>query len=388
DIALSWLVYRLTGSAFLLGAVIFCKQIPNFLLGPATGLVADRYNKRRVIITMQMMAMLQAAMLAILVLTDQIQVWQIFCLSFLLGVGNAFDITARQSFIIDMVDEPGDLNNAIALNSITFNVARLIGPSIAALLLAFLGEGVCFLINAVSFLGVIAALLAMHIPPKEGQLNEEKKSVFHEMQEGYLYAYQFPPIRYTLLLVGLVSFMGLPYTVLMPIFVTEVFFEGPELLGLLMGSIGLGAICGAAFLASRPNVAGLENMIPLATGVFGIALLTFSQTKLVWLAFVILFFAGLGMILQSASSNTLLQTVVEDDKRGRIMGLFSMANSGMLPFGSLLAGFLANQIGAPATAFIGGLSCLIGALLFANRLPKIREYLNLIYVRLGIIQNE
>jgi MFS family permease len=182
--------------------------------------------------------------------------------------------------------------------------------------------------------------------------------------------------------------MGLPYTVLMPIFVTEVFSEGPELLGLLMGSIGLGAICGAAFLASRPNVAGLENMIPLATGVFGIALLTFSQTKLVWLAFVILFFAGLGMILQSASSNTLLQTVVEDDKRGRIMGLFSMANSGMLPFGSLLAGFLANQIGAPATAFIGGLSCLIGALLFANRLPKIREYLNLIYIRLGIIPNE
>lgn len=374
DVALIWLIYRLSGSAFLLGTVFFCKQIPNFILGPLSGLVADRYNRRRIIIAMQTFAMVQAVLLAVLVLTDSIQIWHILVLSVLLGITSTFDLTARQAFIIDMVETQEDLNNAIALNSIVFNTARLIGPSIAAALLVLVGEGICFLLNAVSFIGVIAALWAMRLPPQANY--SISKSVLCEIQEGYKYAYHFPPIRYILLLISLVSLMALPYTViLIPVFSTEVFAGGPQTLGFLMAATGLGAICGAAILAARSSAAGLEKVIPLATAVLGIALVVFSQVRLIGLAVVILFFAGLGMIIQSASSNTLLQTVVDEDKRGRIMGLYSMANSGMAPFGNLLAGALVTQMGAPVTALIGGISCLTGAFLFARRLPQIRQHL-------------
>ena len=374
DVALIWLIYRLSGSALLLGTVFFCKQIPNFILGPLSGLAADRYNRRRIIIAMQTFAMVQAVLLAVLVLTDSIQIWHILVLSVLLGITSTFDLTARQAFIIDMVETQADLNNAIALNSIVFNTARLIGPSIAAALLVLVGEGICFLLNAVSFVSVIAALWAMRLPP---QVNYPiSKSVLCEIRAGYKYAYHFPPIRYILLLISLVSLMALPYTViLIPVFSTEVFAGGAQTLGFLMAATGLGAICGAAILAARSSAAGLEKVIPLATAVLGIALVVFSQVRLIGLAVVILFFAGLGMIIQSASSNTLLQTVVDEDKRGRIMGLYSMANSGMAPFGNLLAGVLVTQMGAPVTALIGGISCLTGAFLFARRLPQIRQHL-------------
>lgn len=374
DVALIWLIYRLAGSALLLGTVFFCKQIPNFILGPLSGLAADRYNRRRIIIAMQTLAMVQAVLLAVLVLTDSIQIWHILVLSVLLGITSTFDLTARQAFIIDMVETQEDLNNAIALNSIVFNTARLIGPSIAAALLVLVGEGICFLLNAVSFIGVIAALWAMRLPPQANY--SISKSVLYEIREGYKYAYHFPPIRYILLLISLVSLMALPYTViLIPAFSTEVFAGGPQTLGFLMAATGLGAICGAAILAARSSAAGLEKVIPLASAVLGIALMVFSQVRLIGLAVVILFFAGLGMIIQSASSNTLLQTVVDEDKRGRIMGLYSMANSGVAPFGNLLAGVLVTQMGAPVTALIGGIACLTGAVLFARRLPRIRQHL-------------
>ncbi len=374
DIALSWLVYRLTGSAFLLGAIIFCKQIPNFLLSPLSGLLADRYNRHHIIIVTQTLAMGQAFLIAGLMLTGWIQVWQIFCLSLLLGIINAVDITARQAFIVDMVEGPEDLTNAIALNSITFNVARLVGPSVAGILLAMVGEGICFLINAVSFLGVLVVLCAMRISPKPP--NKRHCSVFQDIREGCAYVYRFPSIKYIILLMALVSFMGLPYLTLMPIFATQVYAGNSSTLGLFMSAIGGGAICGATFLAARPNTDYMEKFIPFAGALFGGALLIFSQLNSVWLGVLTLFFAGLGMITQSASSNTLLQTMIDEDKRGRVMGFYSMAHSGMPPFGNLLAGFLAGQIGAPMTLFWGGVFCILGAVAFLRKLPMIQEYIN------------
>src|SRR5713101_2612297 len=352
QIAMSWLVYRLTGSAFLLGIVGFASQLPAFLVSPFAGVLADRLNRHRMIIATQVLAMVQATALAILTLTGVIEIWHILVLSLFLGLINAFDIPTRQAFLLEMVKNREDLGNAIALNSSMFNGARLIGPAIAGVVIAAVGEGICFLLNAVSFIAVIAALLAMNIPPRHKE--DQRVGVLEGFKEGLLYAFGFSPIRSILLLLALVSVMGMPYTVLMPVVAGKILHGGPHTLGFLMGSIGLGALTGAMYLASRKTIVGLGRWIPTAATIFGSGLIAFSFSRVLWLSMLLLFVAGFGLMVQMASSNTILQTISEDNKRGRVMSFYAMAFMGMAPFGSLLAGSLASKIGVPATLSVNG----------------------------------
>lgn len=377
DIAINWLIYQLTGSPLMLGTVNFCNKIPGLLLGPFAGLLVDRFSRHKIIIFTQTMSMLQAFIMAILVLTDRIEVWHVMALGTLLGCIQAFDLPARHAFIFDMLDNREDMNNAIALNSIIINASRLVGPSIAGILIAVVGEGICFLLNAGSFIAVIAALLAMRI--REQPIVSTQKSILCELREGFSYAYYFPPIRYLFFLLWIICFLGMPYIVLMPIFADQVLGGGSYILGFLFSAVGMGAICGAFFLAARANIAGLENIIPVAAGTFGLSLAVFSQNTSVGLALGIMFFAGSGMIMHSIATNTLLQTMVEDDKRGRIMSMYSMAFQGLTPMGSLLAGFLAENIGVPATEGLFGMVCVAGAIAFYNCLPKMKEHMKEVY---------
>jgi MFS family permease len=382
-VALGWLVYRLTGSAFLLGLVGFASQIPAFLLTPFAGVWVDRLNRHRILITTQTCALLQATALSILVLTDVVQVWQVMVLGVFLGIINAFDMPARQAFVVEMVEKKEDLSNAIALNSSLFNGARLIGPTVAGVLIAAFGEGICFLLNAVSYLAVIVALLMMHHihKPREGR----PKRIFAELKEGFRYAFSFPPIRSIILLIGVISMLGMGYAVLMPIFASEILQGGPRTLGFLMGATGVGAMLGALYMASRKSVVGLERVIGLASIIFGVALVAFSLSPLLWLSLVILFLLGFGMMSQMASCNTLLQTVVDDDKRGRVMSLYGTAFMGLAPFGSLLVGSIANWIGAPYALLLSGAVCTVSALLFVRQTPRMTQYIQPIYVKLGIM---
>jgi MFS family permease len=383
SVALGWLVYRLTDSAFLLGLVGFSSQIPTFVLASFAGVLADRYNKHRIIITTQILAMVQAFILAFLTLSGSIQIWHIILLSLFSGLINAFDMPTRQSFVIDMVDDRNDLPNAIALNSSVFNAARLIGPTIAGFLIAALGEGFCFLINALSFLTVIAALLMMKIPQKEN--NHQNEKLLEGMKEGIKYAYNFKPIRALLLLIGLVSLTGMPYTVLMPVFAKDILHGNSQTLGFLFGAVGTGAFIGAIYLASRKSVLGLGKWIAIAASIFSLGLLFFSFSRNIYLSVVLMLFTGFGMMMQMASTNTLLQTLVDDDKRGRVMSLYVMAFMGTAPFGSFMAGTLASTIGAPYTVLSSGVICLIGALIFYKNLPELRKHIRPIYVKKGIL---
>ena len=383
QVAMSWLVYRLTGSAFLLGVVGFVGQIPTFLLAPVAGVLADRWDKRRLLIATQTLSMLQAAALAFFVLAGTVQVWQIVTLSLILGIISTFDIPARQSFIVEMVDNREDLGNAIALNSSMFNAARLIGPSIAGLLVAAVGEGICFIVNAFSYLAVIVALAAMRLTP--GKPEKARRHILHELREGVGYAFGFSPIRSILLLIALVSLMGMPYSILMPVFARDILHGGPHTFGFLMAASGCGALASTVYLASRKNVLGLGRIIVMATTLFGAGIIAFSFSGSLPLSLLFLCITGFGGMALIASSNTILQTIVEDDKRGRVMSLFTMAFIGMAPFGSLIAGSLANTIGARNTLLIGGVSCLAGGALFAVILPKIRKKIRPIYVKMGII---
>jgi MFS family permease len=383
QVAMSWLVYRLTGSAFLLGVVGFMSQIPTFLLAPVAGVLADRWDKRRLLITTQTLSMIQAAALAFFVLAKAVQVWQIVALSLVLGIINTFDIPARQSFIVDMVDNREDLGNAIALNSSMFNAARLIGPSIAGLLVAAVGEGICFIINALSYLAVIVALVAMRLKP--GKLKRARRHILHELREGISYAFGFSPIRSILLLIALVSLMGMPYSILMPVFARDILHGGAHTFGFLMAAAGCGALVSTVYLASRKSVLGLGRIIVIATFFFGAGIIAFAFSNALCLSLACLCLTGFGAMALIASSNTILQTVVEDDKRGRVMSLFTMAFMGMAPFGSLITGALANIIGARNTLLIGGVSCLAGGVLFAFYLPKLRKKIRPIYVKMGIL---
>lgn len=383
QIAMIWLVYRLTHSAFLLGLVGFSGQMPTFLVSPFAGVLADRLNRHRIIIATQTLAMIQATVLAILTLTGSITVVHIVLLSIFMGLINAFDIPTRQSFILEMIENKEDLGNAIALNSSMFNSARLLGPSIAGIVIAAIGEGMCFLVNAVSFIAVIIALLAMRIPPRERP--PQSQGVLHGFKEGFKYAFGFVPIRYILLLLALVSLMGMPYAVLMPIFAKDILHGGPQTLGFLMGATGIGALTGAMTLASRKSIAGLSGWIPRAASLFGVGLIAFSLSRSIWLSIVLLFFVGFGMMVQMASSNSILQTISDDDKRGRVMSFYTMAFMGMTPFGSLYAGSLASQIGAPYTLTLSGIACILGALAFTRKLPLLREKIRPIYMKIGII---
>jgi MFS family permease len=386
QIALNWLVYRLTDSAFLLGLVAFTGRIPTFLLASLAGVWIDRWNRHRILVVTQTLAMTQAFLLAFLVLTGMITVWQIIGLSLFLGLINAFDAPARQAFLVDMIGKREDLGNAIALNSSMVNGARLVGPSLAGILIAAAGEGVCFLLNGLSFLAVIASLLAMKMNPRKTKV--ENPQFLQGLKAGFSYAFGFAPIRSLLLLLGLISFMGMPYTVLMPVFVRDILHGGPHSFGYLMGAAGAGALGGAFFLASRKTVLGLGKIIVVSSIIFGIGLIGFSLSRFFFLSLLLLVWTGFGMMVQMASGNTVLQTIVDEDKRGRVMSFYTMSFMGMVPFGGLFAGSLASQIGAPATVMMGGFACLLGAILFARKLPSLRRMVRPIYVDKGIIQEK
>jgi MFS family permease len=383
-IATSWLVYRLTRSALLLGLVGFAGQIPSFLLAPVAGVLVDRWNRHRLLVATQVLAMLQSAALAVLALTGVINIWHVLALSAFQGVINAFDMPGRQAFVVEMVDKREDLGNAIALNSSMVNAARLLGPSIGGVLIAAVGEGWCFFWDAVSYLAVLASLLLMRLAPRPHPTVAGKK-VLADLREGWTYVAGSPPIRSILLLLALVSLVGMPYTVLMPVFASKILHGGPHTLGFLMAATGVGALSGAVFLANRRSVLGLGKVIPLMAGLFGAGLIGFSLSRTLWLSIPLLLVTGLGFMVQMAASNTLLQTLVEDDKRGRVMSFYTMAFMGTTPFGSLFAGSLASRIGAPRTLLLGGVGCIAAALWFASLLPRLRELVRPLYVRMGIL---
>ena len=382
-IALPWIVYHMTGSEFLLGLVGFTSQLPSFLLAPFAGVLTDRWSRYRVLMVTQIISMLQATVLAWLSLSGSLEIWHIVLLSTILGCINAFDMPARHSFVIDMVEDKEDLGNAIALNSMMFNGARLIGPSIAGIVLASTGEGICFLLNAISYLFVITSLLLMHVPQREMKKKETK--IFSELKEGLNYTFGFPPIKHIILLLGIVSLMGASYQVLMPVFAKQVLNGDSHTFGYLMSAAGAGAMLGAIFLASREEVLKLGRLIPSATGLLSLGLISLSFTSSFYISLILIFFTGLGMMLQTAASNTILQTITDDDKRGRVMSFYTMAIMGTAPFGSLLAGWMAKMIGTPWTLFAGGLICLIGTVIFFERLPLLRKIVHPVYVRMGII---
>ncbi len=382
-VATAWLVYRLTGSAFLLGLVSFASQIPILFLGPFAGVWVDRLNRHRVLVVTQVLSMLESFALAVLALTHIITVGEIIWLNLFQGAVNAFDMPARQAFVIEMVEHPEDLGNAIALNSSLVNAARLIGPSVAGLIIAAVGEGYCFLIDGFSYMAVIASLLAMVIVMRHAEHKHE--SVLAELREGWNYVCGFRPIWSILLLLALISLVGMPYTTLMPIFAGKILHGGAHTLGFLMAAVGVGALIGAVTLAARKTVLGLGRVIPATAAGFGAGLMAFSQSPWFWLSMVLMVGTGFCFMQQMASSNTILQTIVENKKRGRVMSFYAMSFQGVAPFGSLIAGAAASRIGAPLTLMIGGGVCICGGALFALQLPALRQLIRPIYARIGII---
>ncbi len=382
-IATSWLVYRLTHSAFLLGVAGFSLQIPILLLGPFAGVWVDRLDRHRVLVITQVLSMIQSFWLAVLALSGRITVKEIIALSLLQGAINAFDMPARQAFVVQMVEDRADLSNAIALNSSMVNGARLIGPSLAGIIIAAFGEGYCFLIDGFSYIAVIISLLLMHI--SQQPVRPRESDVLHELRDGWNYVTHFAPIRSILLLLALISLVGMPYTVLMPIFAAKVLHGGAHTLGFLMAASGVGALVGALVLATRRSVVGLGRVIAMTAAGFGAGLIAFASSRWLLLSLGLLMVTGFCMMTQMASTNTILQTIVEEDKRGRVMSFYSMAFQGAAPFGSLIAGAAAARIGAPHTLMIGGSLCVVGAVWFSTELPKIRAIVRPIYRKMGII---
>ena len=369
NIAQAWLVYRLTGSSVLLGAVSFAGQIPIFFLAPLGGIVADRRSRRRIVIGTQTASMLLAFALAGLTLTKTVHVWHVFVLASLLGAVNAFDIPARQSFQVEMVGK-ADLMNAIALNSSMFNASRVIGPAIAGILVAAIGEGWCFFANAVSYIAVITGLLLMNVEEHERGVTGE--SPLESVVEGFRFVIRNLPIRAILMLLGVVSLTGMPYTVLMPIFADRILHGGPRALGWLMGCAGVGALAAALRLASRTELKGLNRWLPAASFAFGVTLIGFAWSRVFWLSACILVLVGFSMMIEMASSNTLIQSMVPDELRGRVMSVYSMVFMGLAPFGALLAGVVAGRIGAPWTVTASGIVCMTAAFVYRTQLARIR----------------
>jgi MFS family permease len=388
-LATGWLAYHLAGpdgKAILLGVVGFAGQSPTFFLAPFVGVLIDRWDRHRVLVLTQAVFGVVSALLAALAfsgLEGPPAVALLIGLSLVAGLVNALDMPARQAFLIEMVSRKEDLANAIALNSTLVNGARLVGPSLAGVLIAVAGEGWCFLVDAVSYLAVIAALLAMKVTPRPHA--SRPTAIWQGVREGFRYVFGFAPIRDLLLLLALVSLAGMPYTVLMPIFAIDILEGGPYALGFLSAASGVGALVGALFLASRQTILGLGRTIVVATTVFGVGLVGFGLSRQLWLSLVLMLLTGFGLMVQMAASNTILQTIADEDKRGRVMSFYSMAFLGMAPFGSLLAGALARYLGAPGTVLAGGLACIAGGLLFAFRLPRLRAIARPVYQRLGIL---
>ncbi|MFZ0036425.1 MAG: MFS transporter [Candidatus Acidiferrales bacterium] len=369
NVAQSWLVYRMTGSALLLGTVGFAGQIPVFILAPLGGMVADRWNRQRVVILTQTISMVLALALAGLTLKSVITVWEIMVLAVLLGAVNAFDIPARQAFLMDMVGRE-DLMNAIALNSSMFNGARVVGPAVAGILVAWIGEGWCFFANAISYIAVIVGLLLMKLShPKREKVTA---SPYEHIAEGFRFVQSTKPIRALLLLLGCISLFALPYSVLMPIFADRILHGGARGFGILMGSAGLGALGGALTLAMRTGMRGLGRWIATSCAAFGTALIAFSLSRSFWLSAILLVPVGYSVMLQTSASNTLLQAMSPDRLRGRVLAVYSMMFMGMAPIGALLAGAVAKHIGAPTTVCLGGIGAIVGAIFFTRVLPQFR----------------
>jgi MFS family permease len=382
QVASSWLIYRLTNSALLLGLAGFASQAPLFVLGPFAGVIVDRLDRRRVLLITQACAMLQSSLLAYFALRGTIGVTHILALNLFQGLVNALDMPARQSMLVDLLEDRADLPNAVALNSSMVNVARLLGPSVAGVLIAAVGEGACFLIDAVSYVAVIASLLAMRVGSRPLLVSAR---VLTQLREGVRYALGFPPIRALLTLLGLASLMGMPYATLMPMIVRKLFHGDATLLGFMTASSGLGALAAALYLASRSTVVGLGRVIALGAALFGASLLGLALSRSALLSALLLVLTGFSMMIQMASSNTILQTIVDEQQRGRVMSLYGVAVFGMAPFGSLLAGTLADRIGPSATLALGGAVCLLNAARFARQLPLLRTHIRPIYQRLGIV---
>ena len=388
-VATSWLVYRLTGSALLLGTVSFAGQIPTFLFAPFAGVLVDRVNRRKLLVWTQVLAGIQSLALAALTLARIITIHEIIVLSIFQGLINAFDMPGRQSFLVQMVSgdtgkpDKQDLSNAIALNSSIVNVARLIGPAIAGVVIAAVGEGYCFAIDGASYIAVVASLLMMRVPPL--LIQRATSSMLEQLREGWSYVVHFRPIRTILSLFALLSLMGMPFMVLMPIFASQVLHGGAHTLGYLMGASGVGALISAISLALRKSVRGLTTMIQIAAVMFGSGLILFGLSHRLMLSLLLMIVVGFGMMQGLAASNTVIQTLVPEDKRGRVMSYYTMAFVGMAPFGSLLAGALAHRFGASHAVMITGAFCLIGAAWYTTQLRSIRVIMRPIYVEMGII---
>ncbi|HXT17963.1 MAG TPA: MFS transporter [Gemmatimonadaceae bacterium] len=382
-VATSWLVYRLTHSALLLGVVGFAGQIPTLLLAPFAGVLVDRWDRHRILVWTQVLSALQSLALAILAFTGAIDVAWILVLQVVQGLINAFDTPARQSFVVHMVDDRADLPNAIALNSTMVNGSRIIGPSIGGVIIAAMGESWCFLIDAISYVAVIISLLMMRV--KRDAPASTRAGMLSELRDGYRYVSGFPPVRSALILLAVVSCMGMPYSVLMPMIASTTLHGGAHTLGFLMTASGLGAVAGALYLASRSSVLGLGRVMIVATMTFGIGLIAFGLSQSLWASLVILPFVGAGFMVNMASVNTILQTITEERLRGRVMAFYTMAFMGSAPIGSLLAGVVADRIGASATIILGGVVCAAAGVWLATRIRSLREHVRPIYVERGIL---
>ena len=382
-IATSWLVYRLTGSALLLGTVSFAGQIPTFLFAPFAGVWVDRLDRRQVLVWTQVLSMVQSLALAALTLSHKITIPIIVILSVAQGVINAFDMPGRQAFTLQMVEDRADLSNAIAINSSMVNLARLVGPSLAGMLIAATSEGWCFLVDGLSYIAVVASLLAMRLTAQQSR--RAATSMWHELHEGWKYVYGFIPIRIILTMFALISLSGMPLVVLMPIFAANILHGGPHTLGFLMGAMGTGSLISALSLAARKNVRGLIRMIPIAALVFGFGLIGFGFSHTFWLSMIAVMAAGAGLMQAMAASNTIIQTLTTEEMRGRVMSYYTMAFMGMAPFGSLLAGTMAHAFGVSWTMIINGCMLLLGATWFFFQFPLLRRTVRPIYQQMGII---
>ncbi len=383
-VAVSWLAYRMTNSPFLLGCVAFSSQVPSLFLAPVAGVVADRYDRRRLLILVQVLCMVQAVVLAALVITRTITVAHIFMLSVFIGVLNAFEVTVRQSFIVELVDNKADLANAIALNSMMFNFSRLIGPTTAGVLIATLGEGACFTVNAVSYAAVVAALWFIRIPVVKAVRSRQAMNIGKEFREGLSYAFDFLPIRLLLIMVTLFSAVGSSLSTLLPVFVRDIFHGGPKMFGFLMAVSGAGALMGTVYMARKRSVAGLAEMMGLSAAVMGFGLAAFAMSTVYWVACIAAFFIGLTMMVGIGGGNIFLQTLVHDDKRGRVMSLYALALMGIAPFGSLGAGAFAAKFGADGALMIGSVISFAGAFFFWRKLERFHLKAGPVYLEKGI----
>ena len=363
--AMSWLAYRVTGSAALLGTIAFANQVPAFLLAPVAGAVTDRWPRRRALVVTQGAAMLQAVVLGALAYSGTITKWHLIGLSMFAGAVNAFDIVLRQTFVTELVTDARDLGNAIALNASLTNGTRLVGPAVAGLAIPVVGEAMCFIFNAISYLAVIVALLWLDVPERAAA---PRKQLGRDIAAGFRYAFARPPIRAVLSLLAVISFCGMPYVVLMPVFARDVLHGGPETMGFMMGATGLGALMSGLHLAARPGSQGLERFVTRGSAVFGAALVVFTWSSWLPLSLAALMLAGYAMMTSATACNTIVQLLVDDAMRGRVMSLYLMAFMGLMPLGALVVGGLADRCGAPFALRMGGAACMFGGLLFGRRL--------------------